>query len=197
MRPVSRKPIGRWKELKWKDCQILLNLSDLLRVEERQWEECICEDLGPASISFCLSALFLSVPSCLPVCLSCCLPVSARIGWSASPSLYVCQSVRLSVCCPDLSPSVSEFAAMPPTPQPTDDVDIYFETPADDKEHSRFQRAKEQLEIRHRNRMERVSLPARIRTLIPERQYVRIFPLSCTVWPHCTWSQMLWRDLFQ
>uniref|UniRef100_A0A671XMK4 Amyloid beta (A4) precursor-like protein 2 n=1 Tax=Sparus aurata TaxID=8175 RepID=A0A671XMK4_SPAAU len=54
------------------------------------------------------------------------------------------------------SPSVSESAAMPPTPQPTDDVDIYFETPADDKEHSRFQRAKEQLEIRHRNRMERV-----------------------------------------
>uniref|UniRef100_A0A667XI11 Amyloid beta (A4) precursor-like protein 2 n=1 Tax=Myripristis murdjan TaxID=586833 RepID=A0A667XI11_9TELE len=46
--------------------------------------------------------------------------------------------------------------AVPPTPQPTDDVDIYFETPADDKEHSRFQRAKEQLEIRHRNRMERV-----------------------------------------
>ncbi|XP_034722375.1 amyloid-like protein 2 isoform X3 [Etheostoma cragini] len=48
------------------------------------------------------------------------------------------------------------LTATPPTPQPTDDVDIYFETPADDKEHSRFQRAKEQLEIRHRNRMERV-----------------------------------------
>uniref|UniRef100_A0A8B9KDG7 Amyloid beta like protein 2 n=1 Tax=Astyanax mexicanus TaxID=7994 RepID=A0A8B9KDG7_ASTMX len=46
--------------------------------------------------------------------------------------------------------------AVPPTPQPTDDVDVYFETPADDKEHSRFQKAKEQLEIRHRNRMERV-----------------------------------------
>uniref|UniRef100_A0A8C6SC04 Amyloid beta (A4) precursor-like protein 2 n=1 Tax=Neogobius melanostomus TaxID=47308 RepID=A0A8C6SC04_9GOBI len=45
---------------------------------------------------------------------------------------------------------------LPPTPQPTDDVDIYFETPADDKEHSRFQKAKEQLEIRHRNRMERL-----------------------------------------
>ncbi|XP_036379103.1 amyloid-like protein 2 isoform X1 [Megalops cyprinoides] len=45
---------------------------------------------------------------------------------------------------------------IPPTPQPTDDVDVYFETPADDKEHSRFQKAKEQLEIRHRNRMERV-----------------------------------------
>ncbi|XP_023656208.1 amyloid beta precursor like protein 2 isoform X4 [Paramormyrops kingsleyae] len=45
---------------------------------------------------------------------------------------------------------------IPPTPQPTDEVDVYFETPADDKEHSRFQRAKEQLEIRHRNRMERL-----------------------------------------
>uniref|UniRef100_A0A8C1X2K3 Amyloid beta (A4) precursor-like protein 2 n=1 Tax=Cyprinus carpio TaxID=7962 RepID=A0A8C1X2K3_CYPCA len=45
---------------------------------------------------------------------------------------------------------------VPSTPQPTDDVDVYFETPADDKEHSRFQKAKEQLEIRHRNRMERV-----------------------------------------
>uniref|UniRef100_A0A8C9TLF2 Amyloid beta (A4) precursor-like protein 2 n=1 Tax=Scleropages formosus TaxID=113540 RepID=A0A8C9TLF2_SCLFO len=44
----------------------------------------------------------------------------------------------------------------PPTPEPTDDVDVYFETPADEKEHSRFQKAKEQLEIRHRNRMERV-----------------------------------------
>uniref|UniRef100_A0A8C2CFT2 Amyloid beta (A4) precursor-like protein 2 n=1 Tax=Cyprinus carpio TaxID=7962 RepID=A0A8C2CFT2_CYPCA len=46
--------------------------------------------------------------------------------------------------------------SVPSTPQPTDDVDVYFETPADDKEHSRFQKAKEQLEIRHRNRMERV-----------------------------------------
>ncbi|XP_030007125.1 amyloid-like protein 2 isoform X3 [Sphaeramia orbicularis] len=52
--------------------------------------------------------------------------------------------------------TLQEVKAVPPTPQPTDDVDIYFETPADDKEHSRFQRAKEQLEIRHRNRMERV-----------------------------------------
>ncbi|XP_034024417.1 amyloid-like protein 2 isoform X5 [Thalassophryne amazonica] len=51
---------------------------------------------------------------------------------------------------------LQEVKATPPTPQPTDDVDIYFETPADDKEHSRFQRAKEQLEIRHHNRMERV-----------------------------------------
>ncbi|KAI1903765.1 hypothetical protein AGOR_G00030590 [Albula goreensis] len=49
-----------------------------------------------------------------------------------------------------------EQAHTPAHPQPTDDVDVYFETPADDKEHSRFQKAKEQLEIRHRNRMERV-----------------------------------------
>uniref|UniRef100_A0A665VP35 Amyloid beta (A4) precursor-like protein 2 n=1 Tax=Echeneis naucrates TaxID=173247 RepID=A0A665VP35_ECHNA len=52
--------------------------------------------------------------------------------------------------------AVCKHLTVPPTSQPTDDVDIYFETPADDKEHSRFQRAKEQLEIRHRNRMERV-----------------------------------------
>ncbi|XP_029923546.1 amyloid beta precursor like protein 2 isoform X4 [Myripristis murdjan] len=56
----------------------------------------------------------------------------------------------------DEDKALQEVKAVPPTPQPTDDVDIYFETPADDKEHSRFQRAKEQLEIRHRNRMERV-----------------------------------------
>ncbi|KAG9273307.1 amyloid-like protein 2 isoform X2 [Astyanax mexicanus] len=52
--------------------------------------------------------------------------------------------------------AVCKRLTVPPTPQPTDDVDVYFETPADDKEHSRFQKAKEQLEIRHRNRMERV-----------------------------------------
>ncbi|KAL6115786.1 aplp2 [Pungitius sinensis] len=56
----------------------------------------------------------------------------------------------------DEDKTLQEVKAMAPTTQPTDDVDIYFETPADDKEHSRFQRAKEQLEIRHRNRMERV-----------------------------------------
>uniref|UniRef100_A0AAR2JGU1 Amyloid beta (A4) precursor-like protein 2 n=1 Tax=Pygocentrus nattereri TaxID=42514 RepID=A0AAR2JGU1_PYGNA len=56
----------------------------------------------------------------------------------------------------DTDKSLQEVKAAPPTPQPTDDVDVYFETPADDKEHSRFQKAKEQLEIRHRNRMERV-----------------------------------------
>ncbi|NXC03048.1 APLP2 protein, partial [Orthonyx spaldingii] len=39
---------------------------------------------------------------------------------------------------------------------PNDDVDVYFETPADDNEHARFQKAKEQLEVRHHNRMDRV-----------------------------------------
>ncbi|XP_009467837.1 PREDICTED: amyloid-like protein 2 isoform X3 [Nipponia nippon] len=43
-----------------------------------------------------------------------------------------------------------------PSPLPTDDVDVYFETPADDNEHARFQKAKEQLEVRHHNRMDRV-----------------------------------------
>ncbi|KFO87364.1 Amyloid-like 2, partial [Buceros rhinoceros silvestris] len=42
------------------------------------------------------------------------------------------------------------------TKLPTDDVDVYFETPADDNEHARFQKAKEQLEVRHHNRMDRV-----------------------------------------
>ncbi|CAH2320462.1 amyloid 2 isoform X1 [Pelobates cultripes] len=45
---------------------------------------------------------------------------------------------------------------IPTTPAPADYVDIYLETPADDNEHARFQKAKEQLEVRHRNRMDRV-----------------------------------------
>lgn len=61
-----------------------------------------------------------------------------------------------AVCFHPSHTPVCLFSVTPPTPQPIDDVDIYFETPADDKEHSRFQRAKEQLEIRHRSRMERV-----------------------------------------
>lgn len=61
-----------------------------------------------------------------------------------------------AVCFHPSHTPVRLFSVTPPTPQPIDDVDIYFETPADDKEHSRFQRAKEQLEIRHRSRMERV-----------------------------------------
>ncbi|XP_072282626.1 amyloid beta precursor like protein 2 isoform X3 [Pyxicephalus adspersus] len=44
---------------------------------------------------------------------------------------------------------------VPATSAPPDDVDIYLMTPADDNEHARFQKAKEQLEVRHRNRMDR------------------------------------------
>ncbi|XP_072282625.1 amyloid beta precursor like protein 2 isoform X2 [Pyxicephalus adspersus] len=44
---------------------------------------------------------------------------------------------------------------IPATSAPPDDVDIYLMTPADDNEHARFQKAKEQLEVRHRNRMDR------------------------------------------
>ncbi|XP_068096482.1 amyloid beta precursor like protein 2 isoform X2 [Hyperolius riggenbachi] len=43
---------------------------------------------------------------------------------------------------------------IPATSAP-DDVDIYLDTLADDNEHARFQKAKEQLEVRHRNRMDR------------------------------------------
>ncbi|XP_041030014.1 amyloid-like protein 2 isoform X2 [Carcharodon carcharias] len=42
------------------------------------------------------------------------------------------------------------------TPQPTDEVDVYFETPADENEHARFAKAKQQLEVRHRDRMDKV-----------------------------------------
>ncbi|PNJ75154.1 amyloid beta precursor like protein 2 isoform X4 [Pongo pygmaeus] len=51
---------------------------------------------------------------------------------------------------------ITHDVKVPPTPLPTNDVDVYFETSADDNEHARFQKAKEQLEIRHRNRMDRV-----------------------------------------
>ncbi|XP_054381415.1 amyloid beta precursor like protein 2 isoform X5 [Pongo abelii] len=53
---------------------------------------------------------------------------------------------------------ITHDVKVPPTPLPTNDVDVYFETSADDNEHARFQKAKEQLEIRHRNRMDRVNL---------------------------------------
>lgn len=99
MRAVSRKPMGRWQEFKRKDCQILLHLSELLRVEERQWEECFCEIFLsnfnlystfqlplPLSFSLCpvvcpsvfdsLPCVCLDQPVCLflcqPVCLPCC-----------------------------------------------------------------------------------------------------------------------------
>ncbi|KAI3354046.1 hypothetical protein L3Q82_018601 [Scortum barcoo] len=116
----------------------------------------VCKRLSKSHLTEASLTTPPSVLFCLFVCLSLssCRLVSARICLSVR--FCICLFAWLSVCSRDHSPSASQFAAMPPTPQPTDDVDIYFETPADDKEHSRFQRAKEQLEIRHRNRMERV-----------------------------------------
>lgn len=93
MRAVSRKPMGRWKEFKRKCCQILLNLSELLRVEERQWEECFCEDFCVRLISAFLFQLSLSLPSCLsaylcPVCLSVCFRVCLPVCQFAAPSTH-------------------------------------------------------------------------------------------------------------
>lgn len=93
MRAVSRKPMGRWKEFKRKCCQILLNLSELLRVEERQWEECFCEDFCVRLISAFLFQLSLSLPSCLsaylcPVCLSVCFRVCLSVCQFAAPSTH-------------------------------------------------------------------------------------------------------------
>uniref|UniRef100_A0A8D0EPS2 Amyloid beta precursor like protein 2 n=1 Tax=Strix occidentalis caurina TaxID=311401 RepID=A0A8D0EPS2_STROC len=57
---------------------------------------------------------------------------------------------------PSSEKAVSEKEVSSDMKLPTDDVDVYFETPADDNEHARFQKAKEQLEVRHHNRMDRV-----------------------------------------
>lgn len=79
---------------------------------------------------------------------------------TATKCVLALKCLYAAVCSqpPSRNTHVQMFSVTLPTPQPTDDVDIYFETPADDKEHSRFQRAKEQLEIRHRSRMERVRI---------------------------------------
>lgn len=70
-------------------------------------------------------------------------------------------AVRVSRALAPKETALCHSVPVPPTPLPTSDVDVYFETSADDNEHARFQKAKEQLEIRHRNRMDRVncSLP--------------------------------------
>lgn len=115
-------------------------------MEDHRGKKCFCEDFGPPfNLRFPVNSSFSLCP------VACLCPTCVRLD----QLLCLFQFPGLTT-----RSSASEFAAMPPTPQPTDDVDIYFETPADDKEHSRFQRAKEQLEIRHRNRMERVSVQA-------------------------------------
>ncbi|POI34848.1 hypothetical protein CIB84_001400 [Bambusicola thoracicus] len=79
---------------------------------------------------------------------SSCLCFSRSLGMEISLPTCLLQS-RITVFCTSTYP-YPLFAV------PTDDVDVYFETPADDNEHARFQKAKEQLEVRHHNRMDRV-----------------------------------------
>lgn len=60
---------------------------------------------------------------------------------------------RLFTCFPPL------FHAVPTTtPSSPDAVDHYLETPADENEHAHFQKAKESLEAKHRERMSQVIL---------------------------------------
>lgn len=50
-----------------------------------------------------------------------------------------------------------KFHAVPTaTPSSSDAVDHYLETPADENEHAHFQKAKESLEAKHRERMSQV-----------------------------------------
>lgn len=57
---------------------------------------------------------------------------------------------------PFLSPP-SNFTSVPTTAASTPDaVDKYLETPGDENEHAHFQKAKERLEAKHRERMSQV-----------------------------------------
>lgn len=47
-------------------------------------------------------------------------------------------------------------------PSPPDAVDRYLESPGDDNEHSDFQKAKESLEAKHRERMSQACLFVRV-----------------------------------
>lgn len=56
-----------------------------------------------------------------------------------------------------LSLSLPPLRAVPTaTPSSPDAVDHYLETPADENEHAHFQKAKESLEAKHRERMSQV-----------------------------------------
>ena len=119
MRPVSRKPMGRWKEFKRKCCQILLNLSELLRVEERQWEECFCEDFCVQLQSAFLFQLPLSLPSCpstysCPVCLSVrfCVSSVCRSAAASTHRLFL----NLQPCLRLLSPPTMLTSTLRPRP---------------------------------------------------------------------------------
>ena len=58
---------------------------------------------------------------------------------------------------PHLFPPLSPSHAVPTaTPSSPDAVDHYLETPTDENEHAHFQKAKESLEAKHRERMSQV-----------------------------------------
>uniref|UniRef100_A0A8C9U6L3 Amyloid-beta A4 protein n=1 Tax=Scleropages formosus TaxID=113540 RepID=A0A8C9U6L3_SCLFO len=65
-----------------------------------------------------------------------------------------CLSVCSSVC---KFQGLSGFTPLPTTaPSPPDAVDRYLETPGDENEHSHFQKAKESLEAKHKEKMSQV-----------------------------------------
>ncbi|KPP56507.1 hypothetical protein Z043_125866 [Scleropages formosus] len=86
---------------------------------------------------------FESEDYCLSVCSSVC-KFQGALSRPASPPLS-----RL-IGCPFTSP-------VPTTaPSPPDAVDRYLETPGDENEHSHFQKAKESLEAKHKEKMSQV-----------------------------------------
>uniref|UniRef100_A0A7N9ASJ4 Amyloid-beta A4 protein n=1 Tax=Mastacembelus armatus TaxID=205130 RepID=A0A7N9ASJ4_9TELE len=70
--------------------------------------------------------------------------------------LSVCRRVTSQNC--NLKTSVGHSVKLLPTATPSspDAVDHYLETPADENEHAHFQKAKESLEAKHRERMSQV-----------------------------------------
>ncbi|NWZ08693.1 A4 protein, partial [Agelaius phoeniceus] len=72
--------------------------------------------------------------------------------------MAVCGSIKILLFffLPSLSPP-SNFTSVPTTAASTPDaVDKYLETPGDENEHAHFQKAKERLEAKHRERMSQV-----------------------------------------
>ena len=72
--------------------------------------------------------------------------------------------VRCHVCLLDMPVHLCLVPPLPPPPPPvptaapssSDAVDRYLETPGDENEHAHFQKAKESLEAKHRDRMSKV-----------------------------------------
>lgn len=71
---------------------------------------------------------------------------------------FTCTKVDVLLSSPFLpSPLPQNFTSVPTTAASTPDaVDKYLETPGDENEHAHFQKAKERLEAKHRERMSQV-----------------------------------------